>query len=94
MTKFLEKSFSSRPATDGYRDNWEAVFGKKESTSPEPCCCLNPCPGCDHCMPPKVAPTEPKTPFDPEAETAKRPKPPCAVCRLPLNLCVCAVSDS
>lgn len=28
MTKFLDKSFSSRPASQEYRDNWDETFGK------------------------------------------------------------------
>jgi hypothetical protein len=36
MTKFLEKSFSSRAASDNYREGWEAIFGHKEvETQPE-----------------------------------------------------------
>lgn len=30
MTEFEKKSFSSRAASDEYRDGWEAIFGKKE----------------------------------------------------------------
>jgi hypothetical protein len=29
VTKFLDKSFSSRPATKAYRDNFERTFSKK-----------------------------------------------------------------
>lgn len=41
--KFEEKSFSSRPSSDAYRDNWEATFGKKSevklcSFTLPPCC--------------------------------------------------------
>jgi hypothetical protein len=36
MTKFLEKSFSSRVPSDDYREGWEAIFGNKEvETQPE-----------------------------------------------------------
>ena len=32
--KYLDKTpFSSKPATDVYRDNWDATFGHKRDTS-------------------------------------------------------------
>lgn len=34
MTKFLDKSFSSRPASREYRDNWDETFGKKKDAPP------------------------------------------------------------
>ena len=34
MTKFLDKSFSSRPASQEYRDNYDRTFGKP---APEDC---------------------------------------------------------
>jgi hypothetical protein len=33
MTKFLDPSFSSRPATDSFRDGWDQTFGRKTMTS-------------------------------------------------------------
>jgi hypothetical protein len=41
MTKFLDKSFSSRPASDAYREGWDAIFrkpevGEREIDSPLP----------------------------------------------------------
>ncbi len=36
MTQYLNKSFTvGMPAGKEYRDNWDRIFGKKES--PEPC---------------------------------------------------------
>lgn len=33
MTKYLhDMPFSSQPATDAYRANWDVIFGKKEPT--------------------------------------------------------------
>lgn len=29
MTKFMQKSFSSGPASDAYRENYDRIFGKK-----------------------------------------------------------------
>ena len=36
MTKFLDKTFSSRPATEAYRDNWDTIFGKRDIPSERP----------------------------------------------------------
>ena len=33
MTKFLDKSFSSRPSSREYRDNFDRVFGKEPDAS-------------------------------------------------------------
>jgi hypothetical protein len=30
--KFEEKSFSSRPSSDSYRNGWEVMFGNKEKS--------------------------------------------------------------
>jgi hypothetical protein len=35
MTKFLDEKFSSKAATDEYRNGWEAIFGKDPVTLPE-----------------------------------------------------------
>lgn len=42
MTEFEKKSFSVYPGKDGgqvYRDNWDAVFGKKERPQTVPYVC-------------------------------------------------------
>ncbi len=35
MTKFADKSFSSRPASDAYRENFEATFGPRPGPIPD-----------------------------------------------------------
>jgi hypothetical protein len=79
MTKFLDKSFSSRAPNDNYRSGWDAIDWTKKSTA--------------ETLPAPPEPS-PKTPFDPESDTVRHNKPPCAICRLPLDLCICIVPDA
>jgi hypothetical protein len=78
MTKFLDKSFSSRAPNDNYRSGWDAIDWRKKSSAETL----------------SAPPEQPKTPFGPESDTVRHHKPPCAICRLALDLCVCAVPDS
>jgi hypothetical protein len=46
MTKFLEKSFSSRASNNAYREGWDAIFGKKGDEEREDPEHLERCPIC------------------------------------------------
>jgi len=36
LVRYLEKSFSSKPSSDAYRSNYDAVFGRKDDETPAP----------------------------------------------------------